>query len=94
MTTEAFDTPLGEPGLFAGDPDPVLADLRRRPNPHRSFGFGEHFCIGASLARLETRVLLEEMLSRWPGHGLAGEVERAPSTLLRQVIRSPVPLAP
>ncbi len=69
-------------------------DVTRSPNPHLSFGFGEHFCIGASLARLETRVLLEEVLGRWPDYEIAGEIERAPSTLLRQVSRAPVRLAP
>ena len=69
-------------------------DITRSPNPHVSFGFGEHFCIGASLARLETRVLLEEVLARWPDYALSGEIERAPSTLLRQLTRAPVRLAP
>lgn len=69
-------------------------EVARSPNPHVSFGFGTHFCIGASLARLETRVLLEELLARWPGYELAGAVERAPSTLLRQVTRAPVRCAP
>ncbi len=69
-------------------------DLTRSPNPHLSFGFGEHFCIGASLARLETRVLLEEVLARWPDYEVTGIVERAPSTLLRQVTRAPIRLAP
>ncbi len=68
-------------------------DITRSPNPHVAFGFGEHFCIGASLARLETRVLLEEMLARWPEYTLSGEIHRAPSTLLRQVTRAPVRLA-
>jgi cytochrome P450 len=65
-------------------------DISRAPNPHVSFGFGEHFCIGASLARLEARVLLEEVLARWPDYELAGEVVRAPSTLFRQITRAPV----
>lgn len=69
-------------------------DVTRSPNPHLAFGFGEHFCIGASLARLETRILFEEILTRWPDYRLDGPVERAPSTLLRQVTRAPVRLAP
>jgi len=50
-------------------------DVRRRNIRHLSFGFGIHFCMGASLARLEGCVALEEVLSRWPDweidHGAA-----------------------
>ena len=69
-------------------------DITRSPNPHVAFGFGEHFCIGAPLARLEARVLLDELLGRWPDYVVVGPVERAPSTLVRQVTRAPVLLAP
>jgi cytochrome P450 len=65
-------------------------DIARNPNPHVSFGFGEHFCIGASLARMEARILVEEVLARWPDYQLVGEVVRAPSTLFRQITRAPV----
>ena len=44
--------------------DAAAFDITRVSNPHLTFGIGEHFCLGASLARLETRVLLEELLSR------------------------------
>ncbi|MGI8850669.1 MAG: cytochrome P450 [Acidimicrobiales bacterium] len=60
-------------------------DATRSPNPHLAFGFGEHFCIGAGLARLEGRVAVSEVLARWPDYKVVGPVERAPSTLLRQV---------
>ncbi len=74
--------------------DAAAFDVTRSPNPHLAFGFGEHFCIGAPLARLETRVLLDEVLRRWPGYEVAGPVVRAPSTLLRQITSVPVRFAP
>ncbi|HKY14457.1 MAG TPA: cytochrome P450 [Microthrixaceae bacterium] len=44
--------------------DPDVFDIRRSPNPHISFGFGTHFCLGASLARLELRMLLTALTRR------------------------------
>lgn len=47
--------------------DPYTLDIGRHPNPHVAFGFGTHFCLGASLARLELRLLLEELTARITG---------------------------
>ena len=46
--------------------DPDTFDITRDPNEHIAFGFGAHFCLGASLARLELRVFFEELLDRVP----------------------------
>ena len=42
--------------------DPFSFDVGRSPNPHLGFGHGVHYCLGANLARLEVRVMLEELL--------------------------------
>jgi cytochrome P450 len=48
-------------------PDPDRLDVRRSPNPHVAFGHGVHSCIGAPLARLETRIAIGEILRWLPG---------------------------
>jgi len=68
-------------------------DVSRPPMPsHLAFGFGEHVCIGASLARLEARVFFEEFLRRFPRFELAGEPTYASSTLVKGAQVLPVVL--
>jgi cytochrome P450 len=50
-------------------------DIRRDPNPHLAFGHGVHFCLGASLARLELRVILDEVLDAFADFRQAGPEE-------------------
>ena len=47
-------------------PDPDRFDIHREARQHLTFGLGIHYCLGAALARLETRVMLEEVLARFP----------------------------
>ncbi|HMC70695.1 MAG TPA: cytochrome P450, partial [Mycobacteriales bacterium] len=54
---------------------PDELDLTRHPNPHLAFGFGPHFCLGASLARLELRVMFDEVLRQAPTLRLAEGTE-------------------
>jgi cholest-4-en-3-one 26-monooxygenase len=62
--------------------NPDTFDITRPPEPAvLSFGFGQHACIGAAVARLEARVFLEEMLARFSGVSLAGEAKRVGSPL-------------
>lgn len=55
--------------------DPMTFDISRDPNPHLSFGHGVHFCLGAHLARLEIRIVFEELLARFGRFELTGPVE-------------------
>jgi cytochrome P450 len=52
-------------------------DVTRAPDPaHLAFGFAEHFCLGANLARREARIVLSELLARFPNYELVGPVAR------------------
>ncbi|HEU5158615.1 MAG TPA: cytochrome P450 [Streptosporangiaceae bacterium] len=55
--------------------DPFAFRVDRSPNPHLGWGFGEHYCLGANLARMEIRVLLEELVPRLESVRLAGPPE-------------------
>jgi cytochrome P450 len=74
--------------------DPDTFDVRRTPNDHLSFGGGGHFCLGASLSRLETRVAFEELLRRLPDLELAGPVVRVRSNWILGVKSMPVRFTP
>jgi cytochrome P450 len=76
--------------VFRSDSDAFRVD--RDPNPHVAFGFGQHFCLGANLARLEAQVMFEELLGRFPNPELAGEVQRLRSTMIRGIKHMPVRL--
>jgi cytochrome P450 len=77
-----------DPAVFA---DPDRLDVGRREVHHLSFGFGAHFCLGASLARLEARSAFRGLLDRHPSLRLAAdEVEHRPNLLLRGLRALPV----
>ena len=70
--------------------DPDRFDIERRPNRHLAFGFGTHFCLGASLARLEARVALEELFSLLPDFHVSGPAERLRSVNIRGLLSLPL----
>lgn len=70
--------------------NPETFDVTRTPNDHLAFGIGEHFCLGANLARLEIKLIFEEMLRRLPDLELAGPVRRLRSNFLNGIKGMPV----
>jgi cytochrome P450 len=71
--------------------DPDRFDVSRDPNPHLAFGGGgTHFCLGASLARLEAAAIFPEILARLKNLEPAGPVERVRSTLMNGIRSMPV----
>ena len=95
--TATVDTELSGTRIAAGDKvamyytsanrdedvfdDPQTFDIRRGRNPHLSFGFGAHFCLGVHLARLEGRVFFQELLDTFTVIELVGEPVRVRSNL-------------
>jgi cytochrome P450 len=72
--------------------DPERFDVSRSPNPHVSFGIGEHYCLGARLARLELEAIFRALTSRVESVELAGPLERLRSTVLGGIKHMPVRL--
>lgn len=70
--------------------DPFAFRIDRRPNRHLAFGVGEHFCLGAHLARLELTVIFRHLARRLARIELAGEVDRLRSNILGGVKHLPV----
>jgi cholest-4-en-3-one 26-monooxygenase len=67
--------------------DPEKFRVDRSPNPHVGFGIGEHFCLGANLARLELRVIFAELARRFAQFEFAAKPERMRSSFIGGVKR-------
>ena len=70
--------------------EPFEFDIARSPNPHLGFGAGVHFCLGSALARLELKVVFEELLSSGYEFELAGDIQWTPNNRLVGLKRFPV----
>lgn len=75
--------------VFGADADEFVVD-RPSARRHLAFGSGEHLCLGAPLARLEARVMFEELLPRLEGLRYDGAIEPLPSLLVNGIERMPV----
>ena len=77
-----------DPAVFD---DPHRFDITRDPNEHEAFGGGgPHFCLGSHLAKLEIKVMFEELLARLPDMELTGAVERLRSNFINGIKHMPV----
>lgn len=74
--------------------DPFTFDIERSPNEHLAFGFGTHFCLGSTLARMEISVMTERLLTRLPDLTLAGERPLRPANFVSGLERMPVTFTP
>jgi cholest-4-en-3-one 26-monooxygenase len=75
--------------------DPHRFDITRSPNPHVAFGGGGvHFCLGSHLARLEIKLLFEELIARTSDIRLDGEVQRLRSSFINGIKHLPVSATP
>jgi cholest-4-en-3-one 26-monooxygenase len=70
--------------------EPFAFLVDRRPNPQIAFGFGEHFCVGAHLARVEIETVFRHLLARFDWFELAGSVERLESAVNGSIKRLPL----
>jgi len=77
--------------------DPFRFDVQRQPNEHVAFGFGAHFCLGQALARLELRVMFEQLLVRIPDLEFAidpADLPRRPANFISGLESMPVRFTP
>lgn len=80
--------------------DAMEFDVRRAEripdlyNQHRAFGIGQHFCLGTHLARLEVKVMFEELIPRLRNPRLAGDIEYTRSSLVNGIKRMPITFDP
>jgi len=74
--------------------DPFRFDITRTPNDHVAFGFGTHFCMGASLARLEISIMVERLLTRLPDLTLAGDTPLRAANFVSGYESMPVTFTP
>jgi cholest-4-en-3-one 26-monooxygenase len=74
--------------------DPHRFDIRRSPNDHIAFGYGEHYCLGANLARMELQEIFREIVTRIDGLEMTAPARRLRSNFINGVKEMPVRFEP
>jgi cytochrome P450 family 142 subfamily A polypeptide 1 len=77
--------------------EPERFDVERHPNEHIAFGFGAHFCLGQALARLELKIMFEQLLARLPDLAFDGDPStfpRRPANFISGLEAMPVTFSP
>ena len=87
-----FTAALRDPRVF-DEPD-VFDITREQPRTQLAFGFGEHYCLGANLARVQLQSVLREIYSRIPDIHPSGEVVHQPTALISGLLSMPVAFTP
>jgi hypothetical protein len=106
MRNATADTEVGGHAIAQGDwlmlcygsanrdeavfPDSDRFRIDRKPNRHLAFGYGGHLCLGQYLARMEMRILLEELLPRLEELTLDGEPKMSAATFVNGPLRLPI----
>jgi cholest-4-en-3-one 26-monooxygenase len=70
--------------------NPNHFDIRRDPNPHLAYGIGEHYCLGANLARLELQAMFRQLAERLRAVELAGPIQRMRSNFVGGIKHMPI----
>lgn len=79
-----------DPAVFE---DPETFDIHRDPNPHLAFGGGIHTCAGLAVARMEARIAIARLISRFPNLRCLGDPVRARRARFRNLTRAPMSVA-
>ncbi len=87
-----FTAALRDPRVF-DEPD-VFDITREQPRTQLAFGFGEHYCLGANLARVQLQSVLREIYSRIPDIHPSGEVVHQPTAFISGLLSMPVAFTP
>jgi cytochrome P450 len=106
MRTATVDSEVGGQKIAKGDwlmlcygsanrdeavfPEPERFRIDRKPNRHVAFGYGAHLCLGQYLARMEMRILFEELLPRLRSVELDGDAKMSAATFVNGPIRLPI----